>query len=128
MGGSAVLAVDDDRDIRDVVADALRDEGYRVETARDGAEAVATVERRRPALVLPDMRVAVLDGWGFAEAYGQGPDPRAPVVVMTAAADARVRAAEVEAAGVLAKPFALDDLRGAVGRPRARARAGGRPC
>jgi CheY-like chemotaxis protein len=50
------------------------------------------------------------DGWTFAQAYRRQPGPHAPIVVMTAAAEAVRHAAEVGAAAFLAKPFELFEL------------------
>jgi len=61
------------------------------------------------------MRMPVLDGWGFAQALREtGVAP--PVVVMTAAADARRWADEIGAIGVVPKPFGIEELIGAVNR------------
>jgi CheY-like chemotaxis protein len=112
--------VDDDPAIRDLVADALQDEGYVVTTAANGAEAVEAIEQRRPSLVLLDMRMPVLDGWGFAQAMRER-GVRLPIVVMTAAEDARRWCDEIGGDACLSKPFDLDELFGAVARLRARA-------
>ena len=106
---SPILVVDDDPSIRATVSEILELEGYPVETAADGAEALQAVERVRPALVLLDMRMPVLDGWGFARALRER-GVELPIVVMTAAQNARTWAAEIRAAGYLAKPFDLLDL------------------
>jgi two-component system, chemotaxis family, chemotaxis protein CheY len=108
-----ILVVDDDPTILAAVSEALDLEGFPVVTATNGAEALVVVDRERPSLVLLDMRMPVLDGWGFMHAIRErGVD--ITVVVMTAAADARRWGREIGAQGVLAKPFALDDLVGAV--------------
>lgn len=84
-------------------------EGFPVETARDGLEALRLLEACAPRLVLLDMRMPRLDGWGFARALRErGQD--LPIVVMTAARDARRWADEIGARGYLAKPFELGDL------------------
>lgn len=57
-----VLVVDDDPDARTVYRDALESSGYRVLTARHGAEGVDTARRQRPDLVLLDIRMPVMDG------------------------------------------------------------------
>lgn len=110
-----VLVVDDDAAIRDAVRDVLENEGITVETATDGADALAKVNERRPSLVLLDMRMPVMDGWGFATALREL-GVELPVVVMTAAADAKRWAAEIGAIGVVAKPFGIAELVSAVQR------------
>jgi two-component system chemotaxis response regulator CheY len=112
-----ILVVDDDPTILAAVSEALDMEGFPVVTATNGAEALVVLDRERPSLVLLDMRMPVLDGWGFMRAiHERGVD--ITVVVMTAAADARRWGREIGAHGVLAKPFELDDLVGAVRRLR----------
>jgi two-component system, chemotaxis family, chemotaxis protein CheY len=110
-----ILVVDDDPTILATVSETLDLEGYPVVTAANGAEALEAYERETPSLVLLDMRMPVLDGWGFVRvARERGLTPR--VIVMTAAADARRWAREIGAQGVLAKPFDLEDLLVAVQR------------
>jgi len=105
-----VLVVDDDQDILYSMDMALSDEGYEVLTASDGAEALTVLQQHVPKVILLDMRMPVMDGWQFAEAYRRQPGPHAPIVVVTAARDAAARAAEIEVEGVLPKPFRIDDL------------------
>ena len=113
--GAPVLVVDDDAAIRDAVRDVLESEGIAVETAANGADALEQVSRHRPRLVLLDMRMPVLDGWGFASAL-RDRGLALPVVVMTAAADASRWAEEIGAIGVVAKPFGVAELVTAVRR------------
>ncbi|HEY8178152.1 MAG TPA: response regulator [Candidatus Limnocylindria bacterium] len=113
--GAPVLVVDDDAAIRSAVRDVLESEGIAVETASNGADALEKVSRQRPRLVLLDMRMPVLDGWGFASALRER-GLALPVVVMTAAADASRWADEIGAIGVVAKPFGVAELVNAVRR------------
>ena len=115
MSSHPVLVVDDDPAIRGAVRDVLEDHGIPVETATDGRDALAKVEARPPRLVLLDMRMPIMDGWGFAKALRDA-GIALPVVVMTAAADARRWAEEIGAIGVVPKPFGVDELIGAVDR------------
>ncbi len=111
-----VLVVDDDQFIRDCVRLALEEEGYEVVAAPDGQAALDYLEglqragQRQPTLILLDMRMPVMDGWEFARRYRNLWVAHAPIVVVTAAADAMRRAEQIEADGVLAKPFDLDEL------------------
>ena len=114
--GGPILVVDDDEGIREFVSLVLEDEGYEVVTAPHGAAALEFVARRMPAVILLDMRMPVMDGWVFARAYRQRPGSRAPIVVVTAATEAGARAAQIDAAGVLPKPFRLAELLEVVGR------------
>ena len=113
MSACSVLVVDDDPSILTTVAEFLSLEGYPVETATNGREALEVVERARPSIVLLDMRMPVLDGWGFAEAL-QDRAISLPILVMTASHSTAQWAGEVHAAGYIAKPFDLIDLLDAV--------------
>jgi CheY-like chemotaxis protein len=105
-----VLVVDDDESIRELVDMALSSEGHHVMTAPHGAAALEAIAASPPDVILLDMKMPVMDGWEFARVYRQVPGQHAPIVVVTAAADAAGRAAEVAADGHLPKPFDLDDL------------------
>jgi CheY-like chemotaxis protein len=115
MTDRPILVVDDDPTILATVSETLDMEGYPVVTATNGREALEAVERDSPTIVLLDMRMPVLDGWGFMRVARER-HMNLKVVVMTAAADARRWAAEIGAQGVLAKPFELDELIAAVER------------
>jgi DNA-binding response OmpR family regulator len=105
-----VLVVEDDDSIRDLVDIVLTSAGYEVLTASDGAAALQVAGAVRPDLVLLDMRMPVMDGWEFARRYRAGPEPHAPIVVVTAARDAAQRASEIDANGYLGKPFDMGEL------------------
>jgi DNA-binding response OmpR family regulator len=101
--------VDDDPDILETVTDILEFEGYDVIQARNGAEGLALLEQQQPVLILLDMRMPVLNGWDFARILRER-RIQVPVLVMTAAQDARRWATEIGAAGYVAKPFHITDL------------------
>ncbi len=105
-----ILVADDDPDLRDTIVDALESRGYRVATAMDGKEALASVERERPQLILLDMTMPVMDGWTFARALHERYGRTIPIVVTTAASASQLRADEVGAEGELGKPFDLQQL------------------
>ena len=119
MPEAPILVVDDDPTILATVSEVLDMEGFAVVTAANGAEALAAVDQRQPSLVLLDMRMPVLDGWGFMRAVRER-GLTLTVVVMTAAADARRWGREIGAQAVLAKPFDIDELLRAVQRLRTR--------
>jgi CheY-like chemotaxis protein len=105
-----VLIVDDDPDMLELVDDALRARGYRTETAWNGEEALTRVSEHEPRLILLDMRMPIMDGWTFARILRERYGRRIPVVVVTAAEDSKLRAAESGAIADLGKPFELSRL------------------
>ena len=108
--GKRILVIDDDDSIREFVEMALQDEGYEVVSVAHGEAALAAVAEARPSLILLDMRMPVMTGWDFAQAYRATPGPHVPIIVVTAAHDPEVRAAQIHADDFLAKPFDIDDL------------------
>lgn len=111
----SVLVVDDDRAILTTIAEILELEGYPFITASDGAEALRLIAAEPPILVLLDMRMPVLNGWEVARTLRER-GFMVPIVVMTAAQDARLWSEQIGAAGYLAKPFDLDDLLATIAR------------
>jgi CheY-like chemotaxis protein len=81
-----VLVVDDDEDIRESLRELLEEEGFRVETAADGQEALERLHSIPvPCLIFLDLMMPVMDGFRFKEALDC--DPRfadVPVAIMTA--------------------------------------------
>lgn len=114
-----ILVVDDDPEILAMLRDFLEGEGLAVRTAVNGAEALDMLDAVSPSLVLLDMRMPILDGWGFAEQLGER---RAsyPIVVMTAAESARRWADEIGANGYIAKPFDVNELLQVIERHRSK--------
>ncbi len=110
MSGPLVLVVDDDPDILDAICDILESEGYRVSRARHGAEALQRVDSERPAIILLDLMLPVMDGLTFAQQLHERPQDRSiPIVVISAEGNPQ-KAAAVGAQGYLAKPFDIDAL------------------
>ena len=115
MSKPFVLVVDDEPDLRELVALTLADEGYDVGVARHGREALDRIAERWPDLVLLDMMMPVMDGRALCDALrANGGLPR--VIVMTAADRVAQCARDVGAVGWLAKPFDIDELVAAIRR------------
>jgi CheY-like chemotaxis protein len=113
---SDVLVVEDDPDLAALLEMILTDVGYPVRTAGDGAQALARVAERMPGLILLDMRMPVMNGWEFAQAFAERFGRAAPIVVVTAAENAGARADEIGADGWIEKPFELEVVIDAVAR------------
>ena len=112
-----VLVVDDEPVIREVVAEALEFEGYAVETATNGAEALAKVRAHAPHVIVLDLMMPVMDGWSFLHACRTCPAcTGVPVVVTSAYQWLPEIAAGLGVRACLAKPFDLRVLLGAIAR------------
>ncbi len=105
-----ILVVDDSQDVLRFVCEVLADEGFAVVGARNGIDALALAAKSHPDLILLDMQMPLMDGWDFVRAYRKTPGPHATIVVMAAGRASASHAAEIGAAGYLAKPFSLEHL------------------
>ncbi len=112
----SVLVVEDDPDLVELVGEILGDAGYQVASAADGLEALQRVEAEMPGVILLDMRMPRMNGWEFAREFHARYDRTCPIVVITAAENARERAEEIGAEDWIAKPFDLEQIVAAVER------------
>ena len=78
-----ILVVDDDPDIRHILAEALTESGYAVEEAGDGIAALQRIAVRVPDLILADVRMPRLDGMGLATLLAPH-SPPIPLILMSA--------------------------------------------
>jgi DNA-binding response OmpR family regulator len=104
-----ILLVDDDAAIRQMLARILTEEGYCVESAAEGIEALKRVSSERFDLVLLDLNMPVKDGW---ETYEQvvSRDPLLPVIVITARPNQRFTALAAGTGALMEKPLDLPKL------------------
>ena len=104
-----VMIVEDDRDTREMLGRFLELEGFEVQTAANGRQALETLAAGPPACVIVlDLMMPVMDGWQFRDA--QARDPRLssiPVVVVTAAGS-REHVAPIDAHAWFSKPLDLE--------------------
>ncbi|MFI6156244.1 response regulator transcription factor [Kitasatospora sp. NPDC051170] len=109
--GARLLVVDDEPALRDALESSLAFEGYEVATATDGYEALESVERDKPDLVLLDIMMPRMDGLTAVRRMRSRGDT-VPVLMLTArdAVGDRVTGLDVGADDYLAKPFELDEL------------------
>ena len=77
-----ILVVEDDQNISELLRLYLEKEGYTVNIADDGGKGVELYRRLKPDLVLLDLMLPVLDGWGVLRAIRQ--DGKTPVIMLTA--------------------------------------------
>jgi two-component system, NtrC family, nitrogen regulation response regulator NtrX len=114
-----VLVVDDEADIRELVAGVLEDEGYAVRSAADSSGALDAIDDRRPSLVLLDvwLQGSKLDGLQLLEQIKRR-DPTLPVLMISGHGnlDTAVAAIREGAVDFIEKPFKADRLLHLVGR------------
>ena len=108
QSGARVLVVDDDPDLRALLALAFTDEGYEVRAAPDGRAALEILGDWQPRIIVLDLMMPELDGWGFRNALlGMPEAAEVPLVVLSAVHTNR----ELNgAAAFLPKPFNLEQL------------------
>jgi len=120
--GTAVLVVDDDAAIRDMVTMALQDEGYEVVTAV-GAQALAVARALSPAVILLDIMMPDMDGLEVSRHLRADPATRnIPIVAMSATTVLSETASAMRADELLPKPFELEQLSDLVARYAGRSR------
>ncbi|MFZ2067566.1 MAG: response regulator [Xanthobacteraceae bacterium] len=114
---SRILIAEDEEVLRAMCARALATDGHHIETACDGGEALEILirERGRFDLLLSDVRMPIMDGIALSLAAARD-FPDLTILLMTGYADQRERAQGLDALvhDVIAKPFSVAELRGAV--------------
>jgi two-component system, OmpR family, response regulator len=122
-GPARVLVVDDEPNIVDVISMALRYEGFEVDVAATGAEALAKLRDTRPHVMLLDVMLPDMEGFDVARQLG-AERARVPIIFLTArdATQDRVRGLTVGGDDYVTKPFSLEEL---VARVRALLRRSG---
>jgi CheY-like chemotaxis protein len=101
-----ILIIEDDSDIAFVLKTVIELDGYSAMTAANGQIALDLIKSDGPfQLIFLDMQMPIMNGWIFAENFYKLYGHVVPIVVMTAAADSKQRAKEVNANDCLAKPF-----------------------
>ncbi|MCJ7620608.1 MAG: response regulator transcription factor [Anaerolineae bacterium] len=111
---TCILLADDERDLVWAVQHSLRNDGYQVLTAYDGAEALALARRRLPDLIILDIVMPGLDGLQVCRELRQDPTLGAiPILFLTVRSSIEDRIAGLDEGGndYLAKPFDLGELK-----------------
>jgi DNA-binding response OmpR family regulator len=105
-----ILVVEDDRNISDLIRMYLEKEGFEVHTAFDGGTALEKFRDVQPVLVLLDIMLPVMDGWGVCQRIRA--ESRTPIIMLTAKSEVldRVTGLEMGADDYLVKPFEMKEL------------------
>ena len=119
MAGKRIMVIDDDANIRAVLQYRLEKEGYSVLLSGDGLDAVERAKLERPDLIILDLALPRLDGFGFLERLrGEAETKAIPVIVLTAYRyeENRTKSLELGAVEFVPKPFSPRKLVADVGR------------
>jgi two-component system chemotaxis response regulator CheY len=114
-----ILTVDDSRTMRDMLRLALVGAGFRVVEAVDGLDGLAVLAGERPDVIITDINMPNLDGFGFIEAVRDDATNRStPILVLTTESDPekKARARDAGATGWIVKPFNPEKLVQAIRR------------
>ena len=105
-----VLVVEDDRNIAELLQMYLEKEGYAVATAHDGGQGLAKFRNLKPDLVLLDVMMPVMDGWGVCKAIRA--ESQTPVIMLTAKGetDDKVTGLKTGADDYITKPFEMKEV------------------
>jgi DNA-binding NarL/FixJ family response regulator len=113
-----LLIVDDEPNLLRAVAACLRGEGYEVDTARSGEEALVQIAQRLPDLIVSDIRMPRMDGYALARQLRNNPRTHLiPIVFLTAKDESSDRIAGIRSGvdAYLTKPFEPDELVAVIG-------------
>ncbi len=105
---TTVLTVDDSRTMRDMLRYSLLEAGFRVLQAQDGLDGLEVLKTESPDVIVTDLNMPRLDGFGFIEAVRRDADRKSmPVLILTTEVDAekKLRAKAAGATGWIVKPF-----------------------
>jgi DNA-binding NtrC family response regulator len=117
MTDATILVVDDEKNTRLTLEQALEPLGYRIRLAASGEEALAAIDDRALRLVLLDLRMPGIDGLAVLRQIEQDrPDVRVLVLTAHGTVDSAVDAMKHGALDVMQKPFSVEEIREAVGR------------
>ena len=105
-----ILVVEDDNNISDLIRMYLEKEGFEVRIAADGGKAVEEFKAREPDLVLLDVMLPVLDGWGVCAKIRE--TSKCPIIMLTARSEDadKIIGLESGADDYITKPFSPSEL------------------
>jgi len=109
--GKRVLVVDDEQDFLSIMDFFLTMEGFEVETALDGADAIRSINKTPPDLILLDVVMPVLDGYGTLKALqGRRKTRNIPVIMLSILEKSPEETSTLSITDYLVKPFSADTL------------------
>lgn len=115
---ASILLVDDELHVAQILGRRLAREGYDINTARDGVEALSLIAEHTPDLVISDLQMPRMDGINLALKLAEDPMLRAVPIILLTARGHRVNDSDIEQSGIvrlMAKPFSSQEMVTVVG-------------
>ncbi len=105
-----ILVVEDDSNILELICMYLEKEGFDVRTANNGGKAIEEFQKKEPDLMLLDIMLPVMDGWGVCAKVRE--TSKVPIIMLTAKSEVmdRIHGLEMGADDYLVKPFEMKEL------------------
>jgi CheY-like chemotaxis protein len=108
--GQYILVVDDDDDFREALSEVLTDAGYPVQQAENGEVALSRAAAESPGMVLLDLKMPVLDGWGVMERMRADPKSAAIHILVLSAYGFEWEAELLGAQGYIPKSVGMEEI------------------
>jgi CheY-like chemotaxis protein len=108
--GRYILVVDDDDDFREALSEVLISAGYPVQRSKNGAEALERVGEELPGIILLDLKMPVLDGWGVIERLRADDKTRSVPVLILSGYGFEWEADLLGAQGYIPKSVGIDEI------------------
>jgi CheY-like chemotaxis protein len=108
--GQSILVVDDDDDFRQTLAEVLVEAGYPVQQAENGEKALQRAAEEQPGIVLLDLKMPVLDGWGVMERMREDPQMSSVPILILSAYGFEWEQELVGAQGYIPKSVGMDEI------------------
>lgn len=106
-----IMVVEDDHHLAELVATALESDGFHVETAQDGQDALDKVERHPPDVIILDLGLPRVSGLQVVKRCRENPATRRVPIIIASASHAHLFERDLESLVYMEKPFSIDVLR-----------------
>jgi DNA-binding response OmpR family regulator len=111
-----ILVIDDENNLRETLSALLTHGGFKVYEAKDGEQGIEKVKQTEPDLIICDIMMPVLDGYGFLKKHGKSIYSHIPVLLISAKAEEQDEVVRLGIKGYLRKPFKYNELIAKVNR------------
>jgi DNA-binding response OmpR family regulator len=105
-----ILVIDDEKNLRETLSELLTHGGFEVYLAKNGEQGIEKVKQTEPSLIICDIMMPVMDGYGFLKQHEGSKYAHIPVLLISAKAEQADELLSIGAKGYMRKPFKYNDL------------------